>query len=183
MYYRIAIQVEAEPAWQWKSSTLCSLNVLLHWLQVYRVIPYIRLRVFVSASADALRTPLVPAAEELLWTTSVTVRQFLEEHGLAPCYQASADGATRPSNETSAVAAGQRGVGTATLDHQHTPALGWVCSSTLDRRRDELESGAGGAHDCPYTFSLPRSMQVLHAWVCLRDRVQHGDLEREVMGA
>lgn len=32
MYYRVAIQVDASPTWQWKSATLTSLNILMHWL-------------------------------------------------------------------------------------------------------------------------------------------------------
>jgi len=35
MYYRVAIQVEAQPPWKWQSTVLSSLNTLFQWLQVY----------------------------------------------------------------------------------------------------------------------------------------------------
>ena len=46
MYYRVAIQVDPSPTWQWKSTALRSLNTLILWLQYYRVLPHDRLRIF-----------------------------------------------------------------------------------------------------------------------------------------
>lgn len=48
--------------------------------------------------------------------------------------------------------------------------------SVLERRRKELESGAGGDHDLPYSFSLPGSPPPVLAWMSLLVRVQHGEL-------
>jgi len=44
--------------------------------------------------------------------------------------------------------------------------------SPLDKRREEIERGAGGDHDLPYRFTLPTSMPQVLAWVKLLARVQ-----------
>src|SRR5260370_40173371 len=49
--------------------------------------------------------------------------------------------------------------------------------SSLERRRVELERGAGGDHDYPYRFTLPGSMPQVLAWVKLLVRVQQGDFQ------
>jgi hypothetical protein len=36
MYYRVAIQVDPLPTWQWRSTVLSSLQTLFQFLQVYR---------------------------------------------------------------------------------------------------------------------------------------------------
>jgi hypothetical protein len=48
--------------------------------------------------------------------------------------------------------------------------------SALERRREELESGPGGDHDLPYSFSLPLSLLQVLAWTTLLVRVQQGEL-------
>jgi hypothetical protein len=48
--------------------------------------------------------------------------------------------------------------------------------SSLDKKRLELECGAGGDHDSPYTFTLPTFMPQLLAWMRLMSRVQYGEL-------
>jgi len=39
MYYRVAIQVDAGPAWQWKSTVLSSLSSLFRFLSLYSALP------------------------------------------------------------------------------------------------------------------------------------------------
>jgi hypothetical protein len=46
MYYRIAIQVDRVPHWQWMSTALSSLDALFQLLRLYRAVPQDRLRVF-----------------------------------------------------------------------------------------------------------------------------------------
>jgi hypothetical protein len=36
MYYRVAIQRDRPPSWQWESGTLDSLNTLMNWLRFYK---------------------------------------------------------------------------------------------------------------------------------------------------
>ena len=52
--------------------------------------------------------------------------------------------------------------------------------SALDKRRDELERGAGGDHDLPYQFRLPTALPQVLAWVKLLARVQRGDFHPEL---
>jgi hypothetical protein len=46
----------------------------------------------------------------------------------------------------------------------------------LDRRRQEIEFGAGGDHDSPYIFTLPQSIPEMLAWMKLLERVQHSPI-------
>src|SRR2546430_8168515 len=82
MYYRVAIQVDPLPIWKWQSTALSSLNILLHWLQYYRVLPHDRLRIFSSPSQEDLDEQLVRENQGLL-STSAMATQFLQERMLA----------------------------------------------------------------------------------------------------
>ncbi len=58
MYYRVAIQVDAVPTWQWKSTVLSSLDTLFHFLRLFRALPHDQLRVFSSSSREGLAEQL-----------------------------------------------------------------------------------------------------------------------------
>ena len=176
MYYRIAIRVDASPTWKWKSTALSSLNTLFHWLQCYRVLPHDRLRIFSSSSQEELNEQLVRENQGLL-STSVPATQFLQERGIAPREvggQASAGG-TRANERTAPIAAVtepefcQSNKGGNDLDGKGM--------SSLERRRLELESGAGADHDVSYIFLLPLSVPQVLAWMRLMGRVQRGELQ------
>lgn len=47
----------------------------------------------------------------------------------------------------------------------------------LDRRRLEVELGAGGDHDIPYTFTLPTSLTQTLAWLQLLAKGHHEELQ------
>ncbi len=51
------------------------------------------------------------------------------------------------------------------------------CMNGLQLRRLELELGAAGDHDCPYTFTLPTYIPQILAWTELLARVQRGEIE------
>src|SRR5260370_30634163 len=80
MYYRVAIQVDASPAWQWKSTTLSSLNAVFQFLRRFHDLPQERLRVFSSSEGD----PGEQLATENngLGSHSVTAAQFMQERGI-----------------------------------------------------------------------------------------------------
>jgi len=60
MYYRVAIQMEPLPTWQWRSTVLSSLQTLFQFLRLYRAFPQDRLRVFSSSSyAEDVRDRVV----------------------------------------------------------------------------------------------------------------------------
>jgi hypothetical protein len=52
MYYRVAIQVNPSPLWQWKSTALSELSALFQWLRLYHALPHDRLQVFSSCSRE-----------------------------------------------------------------------------------------------------------------------------------
>jgi hypothetical protein len=172
MYYQVAIQVDPSPTWQWKSTALRSLNTLILWLEYYRVLPHNRLRIFSSSSREELNEQLVRENQGLL-STSVPATQFLQERRIAP------QGAMREA-EASETRANER---TASILALTEPSPYESCTSPLEKRRDELERGAGGDHDLPYRFTLATSMPQVLAWVKLLVRVQQGDLQPEVVAS
>jgi len=97
-----------------------------------------------------------------LGSTSVPATQFLQERGITPrgAVREASAGETRANERTASVA-------TVT-----EPSPYQSSRSLLDKRREELEHGAGGDHDLPYRFTLPTSMPQVLAWVKLLARVQ-----------
>jgi hypothetical protein len=169
MYYRVAIQVDPSPTWQWKSIALSSLNSVLQWLQCYRAFPQERLRIFFSSSREALNEQLVRENQGLA-STSLPVTQFLQEKGFTPRggVREACAGGSRANERTISIPTETGG----------TPYES--CMSPLEKRREELERGAGGDHDLPYQFTLPTSIPQVLAWVKLLARVQQGDFQQEV---
>ena len=83
MYYRVAIQMDAQPPWKWQSTVLSSLGTLLQWLQVYRAFPPERLRIFSSPSQQGL-TEQLARENQGRSSTSVPATQFLQARGITP---------------------------------------------------------------------------------------------------
>ena len=106
-----------------------------------------------------------------LLSSSVPAIQFLQERRIAPQgvgYEAS-------TRETRA------NEGKAPVVAVTKPFPNESSVSPLDKRREELERGVGGDHDLPYRFTLPISTPQVLAWLKLQVRVQHGDLQTEVV--
>src|SRR5215469_12114592 len=82
MYYSVAIQVEAQPAWKWQSTALSSLNIVLQWLQVYRAFPQERLRIFSSPERAELNEQLARENQGRS-STSLPATQFLQARGMS----------------------------------------------------------------------------------------------------
>jgi hypothetical protein len=175
MYYRVAIQVNQQPAWQWKSTVLSSLDALFRFLRLYSALPQDRLRVFSSSrkGMDELLAHVNSGAE----SNSVTATQFLQERKISVrtmTREASALGMeANPERVAIAVATNPSLKETSKVQ----PFFGEGSMSSLERRRAELEHGAGGDHDTPYTFALPLSVPQTLAWTRLMARVQRGELE------
>jgi len=169
MYYRVAFQVDGAPAWKWQSTALSSPHIVLQWLQFYRVFPQERLRIFSSPSREELNEQLARENQGLA-SNSVPATQFLQARGITPrgvVREAGAGGA-RAHERTPSIPAEAGG----------TPYDS--CMSPLEKRREELERGAGGDHDLPYQFTLPTSMPQVLAWVKLRARGELRDFQPEV---
>ena len=175
MYYRVAIQLDAAPTWQWKSTVLSSLETLFHFLRLFRALPYDQLRVFSSSEREGLAEQLEQENKGLA-STSVTAAQFLRERMLRPPAVGRSisvrEGRTERERGAIAVisqpAMNERGGKGSVLESRGM--------SALERRREALESGPGGDHGVPYRFSLPLSLPQVLAWVTLLARVQRGEL-------
>src|SRR5215472_5409443 len=96
MYYRVAIQADASPAWQWKSTTLSSLNALFQLLRRYRNLSQDRLRVFSSPSREEMDEQLARENSGLA-SHSVTAAQFMQEQMIGSQQGTSSAAAARPS--------------------------------------------------------------------------------------
>ena len=175
MYYRVAIQVDAAPSWQWKSTVLSSLDTPFHFLRLFRALPHDQLRIFSSSSREGLAEQLEQENQGLS-SPSVTAAHFLRERMLCPPAVGRSiserEGATPLRRRAITV------IGPLTVNERggEGSVLQSRDMSTLQRRREELESGSGGDHDLPYAFSLPRSVPQLLAWMILLARVQRGEL-------
>jgi len=62
MYYRVAIQVDAVPTWQWKSTVLSSLETLFQFLRFFGALPQVQLRVFSSSREGLAAIMISPTA-------------------------------------------------------------------------------------------------------------------------
>ena len=175
MYYRVAIQEDAAPTWQWKSTVLSSLDTLFQFLRLFRALPHDQLRVFSSSERVGLAEQL-EQENQGLYSTSVTAAQFLRERMLRPPMLVRSiserEGETELQRGAIAVisppAGNERGGEGSVLESRGM--------SALERRREALESGPGGDHDLPHSFSLPRSLPQIFAWMTLLARVQRGEL-------
>ena len=159
MYYRIAIQTQSSQSRRWVSTTLSSMIYVKQWLLHYRACPSTRLCVFSSPSREGLR-------EQLLNDSDVDPSKSIPAAEFLSAQSGNSAATLRGTNNAVQIVDG---------------VLPTSDESFLDRRRDELERGAGGDHDLPYRFALPVSMTQLLAWARLLARVEHGDLHVEKM--
>ena len=177
MYYRVAIQVEPSPLWQWKSTMLSSLDTLFQFLRLYQALPQDHVRVFSSTSQEGMKEQFTQENNGL-GSNSVTAAQFLQERMLRSP-QVIGDTSERleqgvRENQGRASIA----VTTNTQLNESSKAAGILYErtmSSLDRRRLEVELGAGGDHDVPYAFAFPPSMPQVLAWMMLLTRVHRGN--------
>ena len=178
-YYRIAWKNHQSSLWRWKSTNLTSLDTVFHFLRLHSAIPQDHLRVFSSSSSEGLKELL--EYENQGWQhTSVTAEQFLRERGIHAGKMTARASEQRESGEREYR---EKKTITATLPPLLSQSSAQDASvdekpiSTLDRRRWEIEMGAGGDHDLPYTFALPLSWSQTFAWIRLMAKLQRGELE------
>jgi hypothetical protein len=179
MYYRVAIQREGDqldrtPSWQWRSTVLSSLQTLFQFLRLYGALPQDQLRVFSSSSREGLEAQR--AQENRGYKSdSVTAARFLLERMIC---------SPQVAQRTSEREEGSYQVKVSTAFATH-PSMNESCKgfttldrwglSALERKRLELESGAGGDHDLPYRFTGPSSLPQAIAWMMLLVRAQDGE--------
>lgn len=177
MYYRVAIQTSNESAWKWKSTALASLEALFRLLRLYSAIPQEHLRVFTSSSREEMDAMLAQENNDQV-LHSVTAAQFLHERRISS-WGVKQEGSTDRAQEPRRTRTGTLtppAPPAATQSRAQEPLVKKQSVSVLERRRVELEMGAGGDHDLPYTFTLPVSVPQLLSWIRLMVRVQDGEL-------
>ena len=175
MYYRAAIKVDSLPIWQWKSTALSSLDTLFRFLRLYGALPQECLWVFSSPSREGLQEQLVQENEGL-GSNAVTAAQFLRERLIRPpermrriaVREAGTNVEMIPVVISTQQPCNERSVGVNVPEGRGM--------SSLERAREDLESGAGGDHDHPYRFTLPLSTLQVLAWMKLQARVRNGEL-------
>ena len=179
MYYRVAIQRQGDqldrpPSWQWRSTLLSSLQTLFQFLRFYGALPQDQLRVFSSSSRESLEEQL---AQENRGheSDSVTAAQFLRERMIC---------SPKVARRTSEREGGSYRVKVSTSVATHTSmnesrkgltTLDREGLSALERRRLELERGAGGDHDLAYWFTGPSSLPQAIVWMKLLVKAQDGE--------
>jgi hypothetical protein len=176
VYYRVAIQGDLSAHWHWKSTPLSSLHTLLQFLRLYQALPQDRLRVFSSSSREEMNEQLV-RENRGLGSTSVTAAQFLQQrmlHSPEAGWEAPGRG-TRGNERAASIAIASEPSSNQSSWEVH--ALDERGNSSLEKRRVELECGAGGDHDIPYKFALPTSVPQVLAWMKLLAKVQAGALQ------
>lgn len=176
MYYRVAIQVDATQTWQWKSTVLSSLDTLFQFLRLFRAHSQDQLRVFTFSSREGLAEQL-EQENNRLGSHSVTAAQYLHERMILPSAAVQSTSAREGEMPVkrgfitvmSQQAVNESGVGGSALENRSM--------STLEWRREELESGPGGDHDLTYSFNLPYSVPQVLAWTAFLVKVRRGELQ------
>lgn len=176
MYYRVAMQVNPSPPWQWKSTMLSSLDALLQWLRLYHALPQNHLRVFCSPSREGIDEQFVQENKGF-GSNSVTAAHFLHERRI---HSQEVGGRASEGREYRIRGAASPAVAiNPSLNEgvKGAHALSERDMSSLEGRREEQERGAGGDHDSPYTFTLPAFMPQALAWSSLLAKVRSGEIE------
>jgi hypothetical protein len=178
MIYRVAIRTNNDSIWKWKSTPLSSLAALFGFLRLHSAIPQDHLHVFTAPSREELNEMLVQENSGQMMR-SVSAAQFLGERGLSS-YSTKQQGSSGGEQEQQV-----RRTITSTLpplvqspvpEPAPVPVAMQGSLSILEKRRVELEMGAGGDHDQPYVFTLPVSVPQMLAWTRLLVKVQKGEL-------
>lgn len=162
MYYRVAILVNPSPRWQWKSTVLSSLDALFRWLRFYHALPLDHLRVFSAPSREEIEEQFV-RENKGLGSNSVAAAHFLQERRI----KVQEKGEQEPEGKEG----GKRGKTFLAV------AINLSLPEGIQGTREERGRGAGGDHDCPYTFTLPAFMPQALAWSGLLAKVRSGEIE------
>ena len=181
MYYRVAIRQKGDHQdrlqdWQWYSTALSSLNSVLFFFHYYHALPLDRLRVFSSCWREELKEQLM-CENKGLGSNSIPAVQFLRER-FTPVPEKTAEVPAHQTGEQREPAS----IGSAPKRSCHECGTGVHTlvekgTSVLERRRGEMECGAGSDHDLPYIFALPDSWPQVRAWMRLLARVHTGELQ------
>jgi hypothetical protein len=175
-YYRIALHDRQINLWTWKTTVLNSLQGVFQVLRSYSALPQDCIRVFTAASKEDLNEMLRRENSNLASGSVTAVQFFLERKLRLP-------GEAQSASEHSAAETTVRqtaAIATSSYRCEHSITTGFADingTSSLDKKRLEIECGSGGDHDTPYHFTLPISTPQLLAWTRLQTRVRAGGLQ------
>lgn len=170
IYYRIAFQGEYSPGWQWKSTILISLNSVFAFLNVYRVFPKDRTRIF-FASRTLLLDQMLARENAGLVSNSIRTDHLL--HGRQAIHRLEMQ-----RMETELLVSVNREVATLNPEpvHARHGAESLKASSfSTDSLAQEREPGSD--HEIPYHFAAADSWPQALAWIKLLAKVHRGELE------
>ena len=174
VYYRLAYQKSETDLWTWKTTVLTSLPTVFQWLRIYGSFPQDRIRVFSSPAKEDLEKMLLRENCGLP-SSSVTAEQFLRDRHMQ-VHQGTRNTSMQETKEQkpdSSTAFLPKYKGDIILFPPNERGMG-----LLDRKRMEIEQGAGGDHDAPYRFTLPIFMPQLLAWIRLQSRASEEVLQK-----
>jgi hypothetical protein len=174
-YYRFALRADQSTIWQWESRATAALDILFRVLKLYRTMPWDRIRVFFASSVEGLDEMLARENNGLVSSSLTAEQLFNESEHIHPRERNQAESERGPGvSRGMAVTSILR---EQTWDEQRLSASFKGSMSFLEMRRLELELGASGDHDTPYTFSLPASLPQVLAWANLLTRMRSAELE------
>lgn len=175
MYYRVAIRRDISPCWRWESRVIASLDALFRVLRLYRSMPWDHIRVFFSSSVEYMDEMLARENKGLASNSITAERLFNSSKQIQPCEENQFESELGTSKSMVTVVTSI--LSEQALYEQSLRAPFENSMSFVEMRRLELELGASGDHDTPYTFTLPPSMPQVLAWTKLLARVRRGELE------
>lgn len=178
IYYRVASQKRQSSEWEWKSTTLNSLDSVFRLCRLYNAVPMERLRVFMASSAAYMDVLLVRenlglpsnsvTASQLMHdrqcVTAPDVRRFELELGWQEEAEAVEAVLTLASNQESAA------------DPQSEAEQEEEQASDVPPAIEHDHEPEAGDHDTPYSFTFPEFTPHALAWLRLRARVLAGEL-------
>jgi hypothetical protein len=175
MYYRIAIQVNSSLTWQWKSTVLSELSTVFRFLRLYGALQQDYLRVFSSSERVGLEEQLVQENQGLR-SNGVMAAQFLRERLIRPPEVVWSTSERKAGTNLEMMPLAVTTQHPLNERNRRGNILARRGMGSLERGREDLESGTGGDHDLTYRFTLPISTPQVLAWMKLLARVQNGEL-------
>jgi hypothetical protein len=154
---------------------MSSLDTLLRFLRL-NYAPLEHLLVFSSGSCEELDEQIARENQGLP-SKAVTAAQCLRERMIRSAEgrgRAAESGTRWIERKESLPVAGEHSLNESSWE---PPVLDERGIGVLEKRRVELERGAGADHDVPYRFTLPTSLSQVLAWMRLRARVQDDELQ------
>lgn len=180
IYYRIAMRSTRTNLWQWKTTTLTSLETLFGAMRLYSSAPKHLLRIFFASSTVNL-DDMLGRENSGLMSNSISAELFLKAKRIdaQEMLRLEAEAVT-PQELQQAIPAAlnlvRAYVGFQPSTQQQEASENEFGITPPAMKQLQSEQQPGGDHDTPYVFSLPQFMPQALAWANLLSRVRRGEL-------